>query len=113
MNKINATMQLSEFSYSQILPLLLGGMVLGVIFFAGLYWTVRQATQSVTPARYFLGSFLLRTAVALGGFYLLSDGQWPRLLIAITGFIGVRIAVMVCFHSWRESSKKQEARDAP
>jgi|GEM_PF-1283942 len=113
MNNINTAMQVSDINYNQILPLLLSGALLGIIFFAGLYWTVCQATKSAHPARYFLSSFLLRTAVALGGFYLLSDGQWPRLLAVMTGFIGARIAVIAISRYWLDKRKKKESRDAP
>jgi len=64
MNNIVDKMLYSGITYSQILsllPALLAGAVLGVIFFAGLYWTVRRGTQSAHPALWFLSSFLLRT----------------------------------------------------
>jgi F1F0 ATPase subunit 2 len=116
MNNISTPILVSGISYSQLLNLLVplfGGALLGMIFFAGLYWTVRRATQSTHPALYFLSSFLLRTALVLSGFYLLTDGQWPRLLAVIIGFVGARIAVITISRGWSEKSKTQESRDAP
>ena len=67
---------------SSSLALLLSGMAgaaLGVVFFGGLWWTVRKAVTSGQPALWFFGSVLLRMAIALAGFYFVSDGHWQRL----------------------------------
>ena len=97
-----------------LLPVLLGGILLGIIFFAGLYWTVQLGMKSTHPALCFLGSFLLRTTITLSGIYLLTDGQWPRLLACMLGFIGIRFAVTaITMHPLAERAKKQESRHAP
>ena len=54
---------------------ILTGILLGAIFFGGLWWTVRKAVTSGQPALWFFGSVLLRMAVALAGFYFVSDGR--------------------------------------
>ena len=46
------------------------GLALGLIFFGGLWWTVRKAVASRQPALWFLGSLLARMAIVLAGFYL-------------------------------------------
>ena len=45
------------------------GLVLGAVFFGGLWWTVRKGVASPRPALWFVGSMLLRTGVVLAGFY--------------------------------------------
>jgi F1F0 ATPase subunit 2 len=45
------------------------GVLLGAIFFGGLWWTVRKGVSSKRPALCFFGSLLLRTSIALAGFY--------------------------------------------
>ncbi|MFT5934619.1 MAG: F1F0 ATPase subunit 2, partial [Hydrogenophaga sp.] len=40
---------------------LLAGAALGGVFFGGLWWTVQRGANSPSPARWFLGSFVLRT----------------------------------------------------
>ena len=52
------------------------GALLGAFFFGGLWWTVQKGVASERPAVWFLGSLLLRTAVILAGFYLVSQGHW-------------------------------------
>ena len=48
---------------------LVAGVVLGAMFFGGLWWTVRKGVSSKQPALWFLGSLLLRMGIALAGFY--------------------------------------------
>jgi F1F0 ATPase subunit 2 len=79
----------------EILPLagaLATGVVLGVMFFGGLWWTVVRGMSFPQPALWFFGSKLLRTALALGGFYLVGGGRWERWLLCLLGFILARVA---------------------
>jgi F1F0 ATPase subunit 2 len=71
----------------------LAGVCIGMMFFAGLWWTVQRTATSKQPGILFAGSFLLRTALALGGFYLVGKGSWPRLVLCLVGFIVGRILV--------------------
>ena len=71
----------------------LSGVVLGALFFGGLWWTVNRGVSSKRPALLFLGSQLLRTGVALAGFYVVSDGHWERLLLCLLGFVMARWVV--------------------
>lgn len=64
----------------------MAGLLLGAIFFGGLWWTVRLGVTSKRPALLFLGSMLLRTGVVIAGFYVVSDGHWQRLLACLFGF---------------------------
>ena len=69
------------------------GMGLGVVFFGGLWWTVRRTLASPQPAVLVLASMLVRTALVVAGFYFASGGQWQRLLLCLAGFIVARIVV--------------------
>lgn len=73
---------------------LLAGAVLGVFFFAGLWWTVRRGASSPTPARWFLGSMVLRTSIVLAGFYFVGGGQALRLGLCMLGFLLARVIVL-------------------
>jgi F1F0 ATPase subunit 2 len=68
------------------------GAGLGAMFFGGLWWTVRRGISSARPAAWFLGSLLLRTSVALAGFYAVSGGHWQPLLACLLGFFMARLA---------------------
>ncbi|MEZ5329391.1 MAG: ATP synthase subunit I [Verrucomicrobiales bacterium] len=69
------------------------GIVLGGIFFGGLWWTVRRGLASPRPAVWFIGSLVLRTSVVMFGFYFVSGGDWRRLAASLIGFVLARIAV--------------------
>lgn len=66
---------------------LLAGAVLGVLFFGGLWWTVRRGAASPTPARWFLGSMVFRTAIVLAGFYAVGAGQPAQMGLCLLGFL--------------------------
>jgi F1F0 ATPase subunit 2 len=69
------------------------GIVLGVIFFGGLWWTVRNGISSKQPALWFSGSLLLRMSITLAGFYFAGGSDWRRLLSCLFGFSLARLAV--------------------
>jgi len=70
------------------------GSALGVFYFTGLWWTVRKLPLVRSPAILSLGSFLLRTAVVLAGFYLAMGGQWERLAACLVGFLAARLVLV-------------------
>jgi F1F0 ATPase subunit 2 len=76
-----------------LVPAWVAGVVLGAIFFGGLWWTVRKGVSSRQPALLFFGSLLLRISIALVGFYFVSDGHWDRLLACLFGFVMARFIV--------------------
>ncbi|QAY86140.1 ATP synthase subunit I [Pseudomonas arsenicoxydans] len=73
---------------------LLAGGTLGVIFFGGLWLTVRHGASSPTPARWFMGSLFVRTAIVLLGFYVIGASQPARLGICMLGFLLARAIVV-------------------
>ena len=63
------------------------GLLLGLFFFIGLWWTIRRALDSPHPALWFVTSLLLRLAITSYGLYWVADGRWQRLLWCCGGFI--------------------------
>ena len=93
----------------------LAGGLLGMMFFGGLWWTVRKGVSSSRPALWFLGSGLRRMSSVLAGFYFVSGGQWKRLGACLVGFIIARVVVTWLTRPSREPQNlsSQEARHAP
>jgi F1F0 ATPase subunit 2 len=77
-----------------ILLALLAGIALGLAFFGGLWWTVRRAASCESPALLLFGSYLVRMALVLCGFYLISQGNWKRLAASLFGLLIGRILVI-------------------
>jgi F1F0 ATPase subunit 2 len=69
------------------------GVLLGVAFFASLWWTVRRGLASAQPALWFLGGFMLRMTVTVYGFYLAGGSDWRRWLACVAGFMVARLVV--------------------
>lgn len=49
------------------------GVVLGLVFYGGLYWTVSRGLVSKHPALWFLFSLLARVSIVIAGFYFVSS----------------------------------------
>ena len=67
------------------------GLILGAIFFGGLWWTVNHALSSRQPVLWLIGSKLLRMGIALGGFYLVGGERLERWLLCLLGFVLARL----------------------
>jgi len=89
----------------------IAGIALGVLFFYGLWLTVKKMMTSKAPALWVLGSFLVRTGITLTGFYYVSQGNLLRLLICLLGFVACRYIVKR-FVSPNEESQLQLKKEA-
>jgi F1F0 ATPase subunit 2 len=94
---------------------LFAGLLLGVVFFGGLWWTVHRGVSSPRPAFWFLGSSLLRISLVIAGFYLVGHGDWRRLVTCLLGFVVARFIVMRLTRApiERPRSAAREAGRAP
>jgi len=94
---------------------LVTGILLGVMFFGGLWWTIRKGLSSKLSALWFVGSLMLRTGIAMAGFYFIARGHWERMLLCLFGFVMARVVVTRLTRSLGESQTHlaQEASHAP
>ncbi len=76
-----------------ILLAFMAGVLLGVLFFAGLWLTVRAIPAARHPVLLALGSFWTRTVVTLGGFLLVARSSWQNALACLAGFLMGRLMV--------------------
>ena len=101
---------------SDLLALVLAsiaGLLLGAIFFGGLYLTVRQGVSSQSPALWFFGSLVARMGIALAGFYFASDGSWQRLVACLLGFVVARLVVTWLTRPAGQQASPPGGRHAP
>ena len=94
---------------------LVAGLLLGAIFFGGLWWTVRKGIASRYAALWFLTSMLTRMGIVLAGFYFVGRGDWRRLVICLLGFVIARFIVMRLTRPpvEQQNSAAKEASHAP
>lgn len=69
------------------------GVLLGALFFGGLWWTVRKGVSAKRPTFWFFCSLWLRMGITLTGFHLVAGGHWERLLVCLLGFFIARLVV--------------------
>lgn len=96
---------------SEILYMILAfiaGIAFGVFFFAGLWFTIKKAVLAKTPAVWFFGSFFLRIAVVMIGFYYIIQGGWQRLVICVIGFMIARVLVTQYTKSIDKKQNREE-----
>ncbi|GAA4024633.1 ATP synthase subunit I [Actimicrobium antarcticum] len=79
-------------------PLLLllaavAGIALGLLFYGGLWWTIRKSMASPRPALWILVSLLVRMGITLAGFYVVAGTHWERLVLCLLGFMAARAGV--------------------
>lgn len=72
---------------------LVAGVLIGVLFFGGLWWTVKKIVTSERPALWSMGSMWLRMITTMAGFHFVSQGSWERLLVCFLGFFLARLIV--------------------
>jgi len=73
---------------------LAAGILLGIFFWGGLWWTVRKGISVKRPALWFFCSMLLRMSIVLLGFFFILGNDWKRLVAGLLGFIVVRLIVI-------------------
>ena len=83
---------------------LISGLILGLLFFGGLWLTVKKSVTSKSPALWISGSFIFRISITLIGFYYISLGNWQNLLICLVGFVAARYLVI---NLTKSNNKKQ------
>lgn len=81
------------------------GILLGVFFFGGLWWTARRIPFARRPSMLVLFSFFARAAVVMAGFWLVGFGKWQRFTMCLGGFILARFIVNL----WVKTAGKKDS----
>ena len=67
------------------------GMALGAFYFLSLWKTLQKISDAKNPGFLLVGSYILRTSVVIVGFYLIMGGHWQRVVVALLGFVLMRM----------------------
>jgi len=70
------------------------GVLAGILFFGGLYLTVKKLTTMKYPAFFMMLSLIIRLVILAGGIYLIMDGGIRNVLSAMAGIILVRFVMI-------------------
>jgi F1F0 ATPase subunit 2 len=68
------------------------GSAIGMVYFGGLWITVKRMPAAAKPAVLFIASFLLRTAVLAASLILIAVlAEWYHVLFALGGIMTIKI----------------------
>lgn len=81
------------------------GAVLGLGYFAGLWWTVQRARNARRPQALLAVSFIVRAALTVAALLFIMGDSVMRLVAALAGFLIVRTIVL-----WRVRQGLRSAR---
>jgi F1F0 ATPase subunit 2 len=83
----------------------LAGGLAGLLYFAGLWWTVQRARHARRPQALLAVSFIVRAALAVAALLFIMGDSVMRLVAALAGFLIVRTIVL-----WRVRQGLRSAR---
>lgn len=86
-----STPELATLYVAQIALAVFAGAILGLIYYGGLWWTVRRLQTTQQTGLLFAASFVIRTVAVIAGFLLVSRGDWLLIVVALVPFIVVRL----------------------
>lgn len=84
-------MHVESEGYAMLVVSALAGVLLGIVYFGGLWWTVQRIEQDNRPVVILAVSFIVRMGLVLGGFFLISDGHVERLVVCLATFFLTRL----------------------
>jgi F1F0 ATPase subunit 2 len=79
---------------SGIVVALFEGITLGVLFFGGLWWTVRRGLLAPNPSLWFAMSTLARMGAVFTGLYWVAHAGLSNLLVCLVGLLIARVLVI-------------------
>ena len=84
---------MTEAVYLLYVAALCWGLLLGLLYFGGLWLTIRRLTAVKYQTLWILGSFVSRNLLAAIGFYPVVLQGWQPTLFCLLGFIVVRMTL--------------------
>lgn len=72
----------------------LAGIGLGVMYFGGLWYTLRKLPTLSSPALVLFVSFWVRLGLLLLGVYLVSRGHWQQIAVCLLGIVVARFIMV-------------------
>jgi F1F0 ATPase subunit 2 len=78
---------------AQTVICLAAGVALGLLFYGGLWITVRELQTSRHPVILTFGSLWLRIALVLAGLLFVLHGRWENALAYLIGLVASRFAI--------------------
>lgn len=84
-----------------------GGIILGLLFFGGLYLTIQKLESVKNPALIMMLSFVVRMGILLFAFYFIAKSGYKEVLFALAGVILTRIVMTFRMRGEKEERVKR------
>jgi F1F0 ATPase subunit 2 len=72
----------------------IAGILLSIIYFGGLWYTIKNIEKWRSPWLLITGSYLARSVIVLASFYLLIMNHWSYMVAAFIAFMITRQAIV-------------------
>lgn len=79
---------------TELILALVAGIVLGIMFFGGLWLTVKKGLQSKNSGLIFIVSLAIRMTIMLVSFYYIVQYGWKNVLACLVGFLIARVIIV-------------------
>jgi F1F0 ATPase subunit 2 len=83
------------------------GIVLGIIYFGGLYLSVQKINEVKYPSLLMTLSFVIRMGILVGAFFYLSKSGYKNILFALLGVMAVRLVMTFTIKNQTPNSIKR------
>ena len=83
------------------------GIILGLVYFGGLYFSVDRMNKAKYPAMLMTLSFLIRMGILIGVFFYLSRFGYEMMIFALIGVILTRFILTFALKGQSQNSKKR------
>jgi F1F0 ATPase subunit 2 len=71
----------------------ISGLALGLLFYGGLWLTIRLCLKKSNAGIWIFASMIARTIIVIAGFYFLSNGNIYKVATIFLGFLTTRLIV--------------------
>ena len=88
------------------------GIILGGVFFGGLYWTVQRLDGVQNPSALFLVSFVLRMAILVAGLYYVSGSGYQSVLLTLLGILVIRYIMIFVINKPQDRLPKKDSSNS-
>lgn len=70
------------------------GLVIGLLYFGGLYFSTQKLDDVKSPGFLMIGSFILRMVILIFGLYYLAQTNYQSVLLGFVGIMLVRVVLV-------------------
>ncbi|UJF16455.1 ATP synthase subunit I [Jeotgalibaca sp. MA1X17-3] len=83
------------------------GLLIGILYFGGLYYTTQKFNHVKSPGLFMILSFIFRMGILLTGLYYLAQAGFKNILL---GFLAIMIVRMIMVSKIKKDPSKPDTK---